>query len=65
MSLFETAVLNDNVIHLHSNIKQDDITKRISNAFDYEFDGSIKTDIYTKISSRLSDRIDCRFKWKW
>lgn len=47
MSLFETTMLNSNVIHLCSSIKQDDITNRISNAFDYEFDGNIKTDIYT------------------
>lgn len=45
MSLIETKNI-DKDIHLYSKIKQDEITNRISNAFDYEFDGVITTDIH-------------------
>lgn len=42
MSLFE--IENTNII-LSSNVEQDEITKRISNAFDYEFTGEIVTEV--------------------
>lgn len=45
MKLFEVEQQKDNVIKLQSNIIQDEITDRISNAFDYKFDGVIETTI--------------------
>lgn len=41
MSLFEVSDKQQSVIKLHSVVKQDEITKRISNAFDFEFTGCI------------------------
>lgn len=42
----QTIIPKNNVLKLTTQIKQDDITERISNAFDFEFDGIINTDIY-------------------
>lgn len=45
MSLFEINNNKDNKINLFSNIQTDEITDRISNAFDYEFNGRIEHSI--------------------
>lgn len=45
LSLFEVNK-SDNTIHLYSQVKKDCITDKISNAFDYEFNGIVNTDIY-------------------
>lgn len=45
LSLFEVNK-SDNTIHLYSHVKKDCITDKISNAFDYEFNGIVNTDIY-------------------
>lgn len=45
MSLFEVKNYDNNKVNLESRIKLDEITDRISNAFDYSFDGVIKTTI--------------------
>lgn len=45
MRLFEVQSKQDSKITLESKIKLDDITTKISNAFDYEFEGVIKTTI--------------------
>lgn len=43
MSLFESLSSSKNKIELHSAVKQDDVTKRIANAFDFKFTGQIDT----------------------
>ena len=43
--LFDVKKSESNVIKLQSSIVQDDITERVSNAFDYTFDGKIETEI--------------------
>lgn len=45
MSLFEVNNYDNDKVNLESRIKLDEITNRISNAFDYSFDGVIKTTI--------------------
>lgn len=47
MALFDvkTNTKKSNVLELESKIKQDSITDRISNAFDYKFEGNISTTI--------------------
>lgn len=45
MSLFKIKQKHNNDIALCSKVKIDDITDRISNVFDYEFDGIISTNI--------------------
>lgn len=45
MSLFEVKNYDNNKVNLKSRIKLDEITDKISNAFDYSFDGVIKTTI--------------------
>lgn len=45
MSLFEMKDISSNEIKLSSRVRIDSITDRISNAFDYDFDGMITTKI--------------------
>lgn len=46
MSLIDVSNVNKNVIHLENRVITTNTTKNISSAFDYEFDGTRKTDIY-------------------
>ena len=46
MSLIDVSNVNKNVIHLENSVITTNTTKNISSAFDYEFDGTRKTDIY-------------------
>lgn len=45
MSLFEMTAKSKNEITLSSRVRIDSITDRISNAFDYDFDGMITTNV--------------------